>query len=137
MALVLVLIVFGVGSLTIVPFLDFARSSLRDPAASSASGSGSSLQNLYAVDAGAQYALPAGYTYIPGSWSVSGAGDPTPKLESGDEPLAQVVSGRELITWNFDHHPQLKAGESIYLTFSATGTPLDGTHYNHALVTTD
>ena len=39
MALVLVLIVFGVGSLTIVPFLDYARSSLQDPGASSSSGS--------------------------------------------------------------------------------------------------
>ena len=50
MALVLVLVVFGVGSLTIVPFLDFARTSLQDPVVSSSS------EDLYAADAGVQHA---------------------------------------------------------------------------------
>ena len=55
MALVLVLIVFGVGSLTIVPFLDYARTSLQDPTTSSSSASSSPLYDQYAADAGAQF----------------------------------------------------------------------------------
>jgi len=50
MALTLVLVVFGVGSLTIVPFLDFARTSLQDPVVTSSS------EELYAADAGVQHA---------------------------------------------------------------------------------
>ena len=57
MALALVLCVFGMGSLTIVPFLDYARSSLQDPAASSSSGSDGPLYDQYAADAVAQYAF--------------------------------------------------------------------------------
>ena len=251
MALVLVLIVFGVGSLTIVPFLDYARTSLQDPTASFSSGSSGPLYDQYAADAGAQYAfwqleeiagfadsvvtttsynvsfddttevpvtiarvetsqtldplpaaffpppdgthsdwldvrktvvptltttvpggaipgiatvdacvpntftyyisienligstmhvilvkdaLPAGFTYISGSWSVSGSGNASSDLVSGDNPLVQVVSGQELITWEFENRPKVKAGEYINLTFSASGAPLEGTHYNHALV---
>ena len=248
LALVLVLVVFGLGSLTIIPLLDFAQSSLRNPAASS--GLDSTLVDQYIANAGVQYvrwqlenqagfadsvitstgydvlldptigvpvivtrlptsqildpippplftatggthadwlsvlatvdpaltttvpegaipgiatvdacvpntftydivlenlasatlkinkiqaALPTGFTYL-NLWSTSGFTGGNVGLESGDQPLVQVVSGQEIIEWDFvAPKPGLGSGDIGVLTFSAGAAPLEGTHYIHVL----
>ena len=81
-----------------------------------------------------QDALPSEFTYVPGSWSMTTSGGPAPTLVSGSEPTVQIVYGRELITWEFvTPRPRINNGNTATLTFSASGTPSIGTHYNHIL----
>ena len=74
--------------------------------------------------------LPPGFTYVPGSASVSSF----PPFTIG-EPTITTVNGREQLEWTFILPKRVLPGLAMVLNFDATATAPPGDYWNEVWVT--